>query len=91
MLSDHLRARWLRKFLTHGPFLIPDPIWKLKGKGQGDPKPIRKTTLVFIQSYVLKSSPLCTECSEGELQYGEGSKRELVPQRDRNSVVKEKL
>jgi hypothetical protein len=32
---------------------------------------------------------LCTECSEGERQYGEGSKRELVPQRDRNSVVKE--
>jgi hypothetical protein len=30
------------------------------------------------------------ECSEGERQYGEGSKRELVPQRDRNSVVKEK-
>jgi hypothetical protein len=29
------------------------------------------------------------ECSEGERQYGEGSKRELVPQRDRNSVVKE--
>ena len=28
---------------------------------------------------------------EGELQYGEGSKRELVPQRDRNSVVKEIL
>ena len=29
------------------------------------------------------------ECSEGERQYGEGSKRELVPQRHRNSVVKE--
>ena len=35
------------------------------------------------------SSPLCTECSEGERQYREGSKRELVPERDRNSVVKE--
>ena len=40
MLSDHWRARWLREFLTHGPSLTPDPIRKLKGKGQGDPEPL---------------------------------------------------
>ena len=61
MLFDHLRARWLREFLTHDPSLTPDPIRKLS-EGEG---------------------------SEGERQHGEGSKRELVPQRDRNSVLKE--
>jgi hypothetical protein len=29
-----------REFLTHGPSLTPDPTRKLKGKGQGDPKPL---------------------------------------------------
>jgi hypothetical protein len=34
MLSDHLRARWLREFLTHGPSLTPDPKRKFKGISQ---------------------------------------------------------
>ena len=89
----------LREFLTHGPSLTPDPIRKLKGKGQGDPNSLARkrrhsydnvsTYLFRVMFFGTRSSPLRTECSEGELQYWEGSKREPVPQRDRNSVVKE--
>jgi hypothetical protein len=89
----------LREYLTHGPSLTPDPIRKLKGKGQGDPNSLARkrrhsydnvsTYLFRVMLFGTRSSPLRTECSEGELQYGEGSKREPVPQRDRNSVLKE--